>query len=267
MRPMSSGSALSKACCASRARTSRARRPKRRCPPRSRTGSRTRPLYTARDAAPDARISRASRPSSAAAGPRARGRPAGTYASGTTGRIRRAPTRPCSRDLENGVTSVWLAVGEAGVAGRRASATALDGVYLDLAPVVLDAGAEFEPRPPGSCCGCTTSAASPARPRAATSAPTRWATRPAPAGTTTCGHRPRPPSWPGCATDEYPGLRALTVDALPYHEAGGSAAQELGCSLATGVAYLRELTEAGLTRRSGLRGSWSSGTRRPPTSS
>jgi methylmalonyl-CoA mutase len=35
------------------------------------------------------------------------------------------------------------------------------------------------------------------------------------------------------------------VDALPYHEAGGSAAQELGASLATGVAYLRELTEAG----------------------
>ncbi|GAA3074765.1 hypothetical protein GCM10020000_69740 [Streptomyces olivoverticillatus] len=46
---------------------------------------------------------------------------------------------------------------------------------------------------------------------------------------------------------EYPGLRALTVDALPYHEAGGSAAQELGASLATGVAYLRALTDAGLT--------------------
>ncbi|NED78275.1 methylmalonyl-CoA mutase, partial [Streptomyces sp. SID9944] len=45
----------------------------------------------------------------------------------------------------------------------------------------------------------------------------------------------------------YPGLRALTVDALPYHEAGGSAAQELGASLATAVAYLRELTEAGLS--------------------
>lgn len=37
------------------------------------------------------------------------------------------------------------------------------------------------------------------------------------------------------------------MDALPYHEAGGSAAQELGSSLATGVAYLRALTEAGLT--------------------
>ena len=39
------------------------------------------------------------------------------------------------------------------------------------------------------------------------------------------------------------------MDALPYHEAGGSAAEELGCSLATGVAYLRALTGAGLTGR------------------
>ncbi|MGG7614009.1 methylmalonyl-CoA mutase family protein, partial [Streptomyces sp. ZG43] len=42
------------------------------------------------------------------------------------------------------------------------------------------------------------------------------------------------------------GVRALTVDALPFHEAGGSAAQELGASLATGIAYVRELTGAGL---------------------
>ncbi|MEU0065009.1 methylmalonyl-CoA mutase family protein, partial [Streptomyces albidoflavus] len=49
------------------------------------------------------------------------------------------------------------------------------------------------------------------------------------------------------AADGYPGVRALTVDALPFHEAGGSAAQELGASLATGLAYVRELTAAGLT--------------------
>ncbi|MGW2065924.1 methylmalonyl-CoA mutase family protein, partial [Streptomyces sp. NPDC001937] len=53
--------------------------------------------------------------------------------------------------------------------------------------------------------------------------------------------------WAERCAKEYPGLRALTVDALPYHEAGGSAAQELGSSLATGVAYLRALTGAGLS--------------------
>jgi len=41
-------------------------------------------------------------------------------------------------------------------------------------------------------------------------------------------------------------VRGMVVDALPYHQAGGSDAEELGCAWATGVAYLRALTEAGL---------------------
>ncbi|HEX4705010.1 MAG TPA: methylmalonyl-CoA mutase family protein, partial [Pseudonocardiaceae bacterium] len=44
----------------------------------------------------------------------------------------------------------------------------------------------------------------------------------------------------------YPGLRCVVVDALPYHQAGGSDAEELGCAVAAGVAYLRALTDAGL---------------------
>ena len=42
-------------------------------------------------------------------------------------------------------------------------------------------------------------------------------------------------------TERYPQVRAIVVDALPVHDAGGTDAQELGCSLAAGVAYLREL--------------------------
>jgi methylmalonyl-CoA mutase len=38
----------------------------------------------------------------------------------------------------------------------------------------------------------------------------------------------------------------VTVDATAYHGAGADDAQELGCSLAAGVAYLRALTGAGL---------------------
>jgi methylmalonyl-CoA mutase len=41
-------------------------------------------------------------------------------------------------------------------------------------------------------------------------------------------------------------LRLATVDAVGYHEAGAGDAEELACALATGVAYLRELDEAGL---------------------
>jgi methylmalonyl-CoA mutase len=48
-----------------------------------------------------------------------------------------------------------------------------------------------------------------------------------------------------CAAD-FPGVRAIVVDALPYHEAGGTDAEELGCSLAAGLEYLRAMRAAGL---------------------
>ncbi len=48
------------------------------------------------------------------------------------------------------------------------------------------------------------------------------------------------------AVADAPGVRAITVDVTPYAEAGASEAWELACSLATGVAYLRSLTDAGL---------------------
>ena len=45
----------------------------------------------------------------------------------------------------------------------------------------------------------------------------------------------------------YPGVRSVVVDATRYHDAGASDVEELGCAIATGVAYLRLLTEAGLS--------------------
>src|SRR4051794_3591344 len=44
-------------------------------------------------------------------------------------------------DLENGATSVWLPLG-AGALPVTDLAGALEGVYLDLAPIALDAGAD-----------------------------------------------------------------------------------------------------------------------------
>jgi methylmalonyl-CoA mutase len=49
-----------------------------------------------------------------------------------------------------------------------------------------------------------------------------------------------------CAA-ELPGVRAIVVDALPFHEAGGTDAQELGCALAAGTEYLRAMHAAGLS--------------------
>lgn len=145
-------------------------------------------------------------------------------------------------DLENGVTSLWLPLGEGGlpVAGL---ARALEGVYLDLAPVALDAGAE------------TAEAADAwlriAEERGVAADALRGTFGADPLGyearTGTAGDTAAAVALARRAAEGYPGIRALTVDALPFHEAGGSAAQELGASLATGLAYVRELTGAGLT--------------------
>ncbi|MFD9094926.1 methylmalonyl-CoA mutase family protein [Streptomyces collinus] len=200
-------------------------------------GLRTRPLYTARDGAPD--------PGLPGFAPYLRGgRPEGNTAGGWDVRQRHAALTDGAvlGDLENGVTSLWLVLGEGGIPVADLP-RALDGVYLDLAPVVLDAGADteaaaaallrlYEDRGVDPKTVRGNLGADPLGYQARTGTPQDLA--PAAALAARCA-------------EQYPGLRALTVDALPYHEAGGSAAQELGASLATGVAYLRELTGAGLT--------------------
>ncbi|MGP4002336.1 methylmalonyl-CoA mutase small subunit [Streptomyces sp. 8N706] len=208
-------------------------------------GLATRPLYTAENGADD--------PGYPGFPPYLRGgRPEGTAVSGWDVRQRHAHPDPkraneaLLSDLENGVTSVWLAVGEAGVPVEGIP-QALDGVYLDLAPVVLEPGAEFaaaarqlfrlyEERdvPPRAALGHL--GADPLGLVARTGQDAALA-----------GHRAAAAELAARCQENYPGVRALVADALPYHEAGASPAEELGCALATGVAYLRDLTEAGLT--------------------
>ncbi|MEU9454387.1 methylmalonyl-CoA mutase family protein [Streptomyces sp. NPDC048277] len=199
-------------------------------------GLRTRPLYTARDSAPD--------PGLPGFAPFVRGgRPEGATEGGWDIRQRHAaaPDGAVLADLENGVTSLWLVLGEGGIPvdglGR-----ALEGVYLDLAPVVLDAGREAEAAAAELFRLYDEKGVDPKAVRGNLGAdPLGYEARTG----TALPFAPVAEPAKRCAA-EFPGLRALTVDALPYHEAGGSAAQELGASLATGVAYLRELTEAGL---------------------
>ncbi|WP_333775099.1 methylmalonyl-CoA mutase family protein [Streptomyces sp. IBSBF 3136] len=200
-------------------------------------GLRTRPLYTARDGAPD--------PGLPGFAPYLRGgRPEGNTAGGWGVRQRHAALTDGAvlGDLENGVTSLWLVLGEGGIPVADLP-RALDGVYLDLAPVVLDAGPDTEAAAAGLLRLYEEKGVDPKTVRGNL-------------GADPLGHQARtgtPQDFAPVAAlaarcaEQYPGLRALTVDALPYHEAGGSAAQELGASLATGVAYLRELTGAGLT--------------------
>ncbi|MEU3509694.1 methylmalonyl-CoA mutase family protein [Streptomyces longwoodensis] len=196
----------------------------------------TRPLYTNRDAAPDPGL-----PGFApfVRGSRAEGNTVGGWDVRAWHPIH--DHEAVLTDLENGVTSLWLAVGAGGIP-VSALDRALEDVQLDLAPVVLDAGEESEPaarellrlyaeRGIAEEAARGNLGADPLGHEARTGQP--YDIAPSTGTARLCAMR-------------HPGLRTFTVDALPYHEAGGSAAQELACSLATGVTYLRDLTAVGL---------------------
>lgn len=208
-------------------------------------GLRVRPLYTAADTAAD--------PGYPGFPPFVRGgRPQGSAVSGWDVRQRHAHPDPrrsneaVLADLENGVTSLWLTVGGTGLP-VAALPEVLDGVFLDLAAVALDAGDEFaaaadrllrlyDERETPAADASGNLGADPLGLLARTGDDTATARQLADAASLAAR----------CDRD-FPGIRALTVDALVHHDAGASAAQELGCALATGVAYLRELTAAGLS--------------------
>ncbi|MGW2847418.1 methylmalonyl-CoA mutase small subunit [Streptomyces sp. NPDC001274] len=201
----------------------------------------TRPLYTSRDSAPDAGY-----PGFApfTRGSKAAGNAAGgwdvrqRHALPDIGRLNEAVLA----DLENGVTSLWLTLGGGAGVPVSALAAALDGVYLDLAPVVLDAGDETDAAAAELLRICAERGVDAPDVRGNLGADPlgRAARTGAEPDHTAAVH------WAQRCAREFPGLRALAVDALPYHEAGGSAAEELGASLATGVALLRTLTDAGM---------------------
>ncbi|MEU2347421.1 methylmalonyl-CoA mutase subunit beta [Modestobacter sp. NPDC049651] len=142
-------------------------------------------------------------------------------------------------DLENGGTSLWLVVGEGALPADRLGEVLAD-VYLDLAPLTLEgsgvaggsaAAAEAFLRlvegrtdlAPGGCLGLD-----PIGVHAATGEPQDLT------GLADLARR-APAGW-----------RTVVVDATVFADAGASAVEELGCSLAAGVAYLRALTDGGL---------------------
>jgi methylmalonyl-CoA mutase len=205
------------------------------------TGVTVAPLYTAEDArdlpaavgvpglAPFVRGARA-------------GAPGGGVPAGWDVRQRHAhPDVETSRDavltdLENGVTSLWLVLGE-GAIPVDALPRVLDGVYLDLAPVAVQGGiaaAEAfldlvdgrDDLAPGGSLGLD-----PIGVQATSGQPQELG------GLADLARRAM----------AHEGLRSVVVDATVFADAGASAVEELGCSLAAGVAYLRALTDGGLS--------------------
>ena len=144
-------------------------------------------------------------------------------------------------DLGNGVTSIWLAVGDEGTAVADLPAVLAD-VLLDVAPVVLDAGLQSDEAAQAFLALAAEREFGPADLLGTL-------------GLDPVGLRARTGDGPDVdsvvplarrVAAESPQVRAVVVDAVPVHVAGGSDAQELGFSLASGLAYLRALLAAGL---------------------
>jgi methylmalonyl-CoA mutase len=147
-------------------------------------------------------------------------------------------------DLENGVSSVWLTIGQGGLP-LGSLENVLRDVFLDLAPVVLDAGFDTEAAAEEFFTVISGRGVLPESVLGNLGAdPIGWRARTGDLGAspdlelvTRLAQR---------CLSAAPSVRAVTVDATGYHDAGGSDAEELGASLATGLAYLRALTGAGL---------------------
>ncbi|MBW8751319.1 MAG: methylmalonyl-CoA mutase, partial [Propionibacteriales bacterium] len=147
-------------------------------------------------------------------------------------------------DLDNGVTSVWLQVGAGGVPVDGLG-TALAGVLLDVAPVVLepsDPVAAAEAFAAFVSTGSTTALAEGTNLGAD---PLGALVRGVSTGSTTDpGVNATVTSVARVARDL--GCRALVVDGTAVHDLGASDVQELGWTLAVGAAYLRVLVADGL---------------------
>jgi len=123
----------------------------------------------------------------------------------------------------------------------------LTGVYLDLAPVVLDAGAQFLPaagllaalwerRGIGAEKALGAFNADPIGTLADSG------TLPAPVDTMLA----RMAGLAKHTAAAYPNVTAVNVNTSAYHNAGASETDDLAASMATAVAYLRAMTDAGM---------------------
>jgi methylmalonyl-CoA mutase len=143
--------------------------------------------------------------------------------------------------LGDGVSALMIRIGEAGAAPEDLEAL-LAGVYLSMAPIILDAGADY----PAACDAMLALVADVDADQRATLSvdlgadplTASFSDRPAPAIDDVVAVASR-------VTGDH-GVRAITVDGPAFHNLGANATWELAGSIAAAVAYLRVLTEAGM---------------------
>ncbi|OUZ07823.1 methylmalonyl-CoA mutase [Aeromicrobium sp. PE09-221] len=144
-----------------------------------------------------------------------------------------------SAELENGANSLWLTVGPEGIDVDRLPAL-LQPVFLDLAPVVLDA--PTDPR------GAAAALLEVVEDKAVQAhAGTNLGADPLGALVRGRGDTGLEVVIDLARLAKERGVRGALVDATAVHELGASDVQELAYALFAGVTYLRALTEAGLS--------------------
>ena len=142
-------------------------------------------------------------------------------------------------DIENGVNSLWLTVGD-GAIPADALARILEPVFVDLAPVVLDA--------PESPLDAARALDAVIDDKSVEPAPgTNYGADPIGATVRGYGQTDLAVATEVVELARARGARGIVVDATAVHDAGGSEVQELAYSLAAGAAYLRLLVESGLS--------------------
>jgi methylmalonyl-CoA mutase len=165
------------------------------------------------------------------------------------------PANGSSAADANGAVLVALTEGVSALVLRIGGATdeldrLLDGVFLDLVPVVLDAGADYVAASDAAL-GLLTDLDDDQRSRLSVDLGADPLTAPL------SGH----PSATVAdvvavaakATGYDGGVRAVTVDGPAFHNLGASASWELAGSIAAAVGYLRALGDGGLAPRDALR--------------
>jgi methylmalonyl-CoA mutase len=202
------------------------------------------PLYVADAGRPD--------PGYPGQSPFVRGRTAAGHRGGWDVRQRHEHPDPAvareqiADDLEGGVSSLWLGLG-AGQIPVAALPEVLAEVYLDLAPIVLDAGEQFtEAAEVFLATAAERGVAADALAGCLGADPLGTMARDG-AGPDTAAALDAAAALAVRCSAGFPGVRAIVADALPFHEAGGTDAQEVGCALAAGLEYLRAMRAAGLS--------------------
>ncbi|HWF70276.1 MAG TPA: methylmalonyl-CoA mutase small subunit, partial [Mycobacterium sp.] len=143
--------------------------------------------------------------------------------------------------LAEGVSALVIRVGESGVAPEQLEKV-LDGVYLSMAPVILDAGADYR-----AACDALLALVAEVEPDQRATLSVDLGADPL---TASLSDRPTPSiaEVVGVAKQVAGshGVRAVTVDGSAFHNLGANTTWELAGSVAAAVAYLRVLTESGL---------------------